>query len=121
MRRLFSALALFATLAACGSSSTAPAATIAGSWVGPTGTQVLSLTLVTNNGMVSGSGTITRTPTGTRALTVSGSFTGSTFTATLSSGIASPFQITATLSESTLTGSLNGSGFAGDPVIMQRQ
>src|SRR4051812_26852571 len=56
MKRL--ALALVLMFATACSDVTGPDAKLAGSWIGTTQGQTLSMTLVENNGVVSGSGTL---------------------------------------------------------------
>lgn len=94
---------------------------IAGAWRGTVGTQILSITLVENNGVVTGSGTLTNTPTGTRAGTITGVLSGSRLSVTFSSGTLQPFNLDATVTGSAITGALNGSGFAGDAITLTRQ
>lgn len=121
MRRLI-LITLTALVAACGGdSSTAPKQTVAGTWMGVTGLQTLTMTLVENGGVVSGTGTLTNTPTGTRAMTVAGTHTGTSLTATLSSGTLQPVNLQATVSGNGMSGTLTGSGFAGDPIMLTRQ
>ncbi|HXU02128.1 MAG TPA: hypothetical protein VN903_14255, partial [Polyangia bacterium] len=100
------------TLTSPGSSATATMpvtvslVSAAGTWRGVTGTQVLTVTLVDNGGAISGSGTLTNTPTGTRALIANGALVGSKVSLTLSSGTVQPFNLDATLAGATMTGSL---------------
>jgi hypothetical protein len=110
------------SLAACGGdSSTAPTITVAGAWTGTVSTQVIDMTLVENAGAVSGSGTISNTPTGTRALTISGTFAAGTMNVTMSSGTIQPinFRATVVLPKS-MAGTLTGSGFTGEVVTFSR-
>lgn len=108
-----------ALLAACGS-STEPKPTVAGRWTGVIGGQMLDVTLVENSGVVNGTGTITNTPTGTRALTITGTFANPAFTATMTSGTIQPINLSATVSGNQMNGTLNGSGFTGDAIILTR-
>jgi hypothetical protein len=94
---------------------------LSGTWVGNVGTQVLTMTLVESSGNVTGSGTLTGTPSGTRAQVITGSLLNSTFTATLTSGGATPFNITATVNGATMIGTLTGSGFTGDAITLTKQ
>ena len=118
MRR-FAAVLAFAMLAACGD-STAPAPTVDGTWTGQTGSQLFTLTLNQSGTSVTGSGTVTNTPTGTRALTVVGSFNAPTLTATLSSGSIQPINLTASVNGKAMTGSLSGSGWNGEAITLNR-
>src|SRR5262245_39361007 len=91
MKRFLICLALAA--AACGGESTSappPKPTISGTWNGVSVLQPTSLTLLETNGTVTGTGIISGTPVGVRALTVSGIFTSLDFSLTLSSGTAQP-------------------------------
>lgn len=114
-------LSILAGLVSCGGgsdSSTGPAKTgVTGTWIGSVGTQTLSMALVENSGVVSGSGSLTGVG-GPFAQTITGAFTAPTLTITLTSGQHPPFTLTATLSGTALTGSLNGSGFTGDAITL---
>jgi hypothetical protein len=112
-------VAMTLVVAACGS-STGPKVTVAGTWAGVTGAQVLTVTLAENSGTVSGSGTLTNTPAGTIALTVSGSFVGSTVSLAMTSGLHPAFNVTGTVAGNTMTGALQGSGFTGDAITLTR-
>jgi hypothetical protein len=127
--RLLVALCLSATvLAGC----TEPKASLsaAGAWQGSVGTQVLTATLAQDNaGSVTGTGTMTNTPSGTRALTITGavadnssSSTSMNISLTLTSGgTTTPFNLTGTVSESAIVGKLNGSGFTDDAIVLHKQ
>lgn len=101
-------------------SSTGPKITVAGTWAGVTNAQLLTLTLVENSGEVSGSGTLTNTPSGTIAITVSGPFVGSTVSLALTSGLHPAINLTGTVAGNTMTGSLQGSGFTGNAIVLTR-
>lgn len=127
MRRfLLTCLAI--SLVACGGESTSapppPKPTISGTWTGVTGPQPVSLTLLESNGTVNGSGTISNTPTGVRALSITGIFNpdGVHFSLTLSSGTAQPVNYTGTYNGvKQLVGTFVGSGFTGETVILNKQ
>jgi hypothetical protein len=121
MRKIL-ALALLVTLAACGDDKpTQPAAaTATGTWAGTIEGQQLTLTLVQNGGAVSGTGTMSNTPSGTRALTATGTFTAPNLTLTLSSGTAAPMALQGAVSGNALTATLSGSGWTGEAITMQR-
>jgi hypothetical protein len=121
MRHL--ALLLALTLACKGDSPAAPTVSLAGRWVGSVGTQTIDLTMSESSGTVAGSGTISNTPTGTRALTVSGSYTGGPIghvDVTLSSGTAQPFALSGQVYAASILGSLTGSGFTGDVITLTK-
>jgi hypothetical protein len=122
MRRIV-LFALALALACKGDSPVAPNVSLAGRWVGSIGTQTIDLTLTESSGTVAGSGTISNTPTGTRALTVSGTYTAGPIghvDVTLSSGTAQPFALSGQVYATSILGSLNGSGFTGDVVTFTR-
>lgn len=115
-------------VAGCGD-STAPRQVVSGFWQGLlTGNQVLSMTILENSGIVTGTGTLTNTPSGTRAQTVSGTFANGMLDATFTSGTAAPFILHATYGVVTiqgmqapqLTGTINGSGFNAESVILTK-
>jgi hypothetical protein len=115
------------TISSPGTSATATyavtvtVASVAGTWVGATAAgQILSISLVENSGVVSGSGSLTGAG-GPFAQTISGVFVAPTLTLTLSSGLHPPFNLQATLAGSTMTGALNGSGFANDAITLTKQ
>ena len=130
-RRMMTPLLALAIAIGCGGESTSspppPPATLTGSWGGVAVTQPTTLTLLENNGVVSGTGTIANTPTGTRALTVTGIFTnGTNFSLTLSSGTIQPINFSGTLNRTVtapqqLIGTFTGSGFNGEAVILSKQ
>lgn len=120
--RQFLMTVLCSVLVACGSDGgTAPKPTVSGTWSGVVAGQTLSLTLIENAGSVNGTGTITNTPTGTRALTVTGTFVNPTFTATMTSGTVQPIALQASVVASRMTGSLTGSGFTGEAITLMHQ
>lgn len=122
MRKLLIAGVVLA-LAACGKDSTAPVPTVSGTWRGVVGAQQIVVTLTDNGGVVNGSGTITNTPIGTRALTVTGSFVAPvTVSLTLSSGTAQPFNFHGNRANTglTMSGALSGSGFTGESISFYR-
>lgn len=116
-------------VAACGGESSSapppPKPSITGTWTGMSVLQPTSLTLLETNGIVTGSGTIAGTPTGTRALTVTGIFNNPTFSLTLSSGTLQPINYTGSLNPNALPmqliGNYSGSGFNGEAVILTKQ
>lgn len=116
-------LALLVFAASCKKDATAPPPTVTGTWAGFTGSQKLTITITENAGTVGGSGTITNTSTGTRALSITGSWSRPTLSITFSSGTAQPFNLTANLNPAgtNLAGPLNGSGFSGEVMSMTRQ
>jgi hypothetical protein len=116
-RRAAAGLAIIAV----SSCSTEPKVQVSGVWTGTIETQVLTLTLNEASGVVSGSGTLTNTPSGTRAQTVSGSYVEPTISMTLSSGSAQPINLTGTVSSSTIAGTLNGSGFSSNAITLTRK
>lgn len=124
MRRLVPLLVL-CLLAACkGDSPAAPNVSVNGRWVGSVGTQTIDMTLAQQSNTVTGSGTITNTPSGTRALTISGSYTAGPIghvDVTLSSGTTQPFALSGQVYATSILGSLTGSGFTGDVVTFTKR
>ena len=120
-------LLLAASLVACGGSETQapppPPPTVSGTWTGIAGPsfQQLTITLVDNSGAVTGNGTIANTPTGTRALTGSGTFVNKELVMTLTSGTVATISIRANMSgNDTLIGTVSGSGFNNDTLILKK-
>jgi hypothetical protein len=112
--------------AACGDATGLDPADVNGTWTGsPIGIgQTLTLTLVDNRGQVTANGTMTNTPTGTRAMQGTGTFDGHRLVLTLSSGTAQPVNLSTRYHPSRppqLIGELNGSGFARDSIILTKQ
>lgn len=111
-------MAAAAAVLACGDNDPSPQ--VGGVWQGTLDDQVFTLTLSEASGQVNGNGTITNTPTGTRALTVTGTFVPpSTISLTMSSGTTTPFNMQGTVSTTAIVGKLNGSGFAGEVLILK--
>jgi hypothetical protein len=123
MKRMVVMLAALLLVACSGKSPVAPLPpTVTGNWQGDiAGPQVLTLALSQSGGTVSGSGILTNTPSGTRALTATGTFIDPVLSMTISSGTTQPFNLTATLTNGTLYGNLQGSGFTGSMIAMYRQ
>jgi hypothetical protein len=104
--------------------------TLGGAWSGPIvvrgldGTvvetpQKLTLTLNESGGVVSGSGSLTGTPTGTMSVAADGTLVGMKLAAALRSGAFS-VRVQGTLTGRTIVGTLDGSGFSGDSFILSR-
>ena len=119
MRRLFAAVALVA-FTACDSFDPLIENTVTGTWRGSTGSQNLVLVMQQAGRTVAGSGTITSTAAGTRNLSVSGTFTEPSFTATLTPVGAQTITMQATVEGRSLVGTLTGGGFNGDGVSLLR-
>jgi hypothetical protein len=124
LRRAFTGL-IAAALSGCaatdGKDTTSPPtkSPLSGSWAGAVNSQTLSLTLVEKAGVVSGTGTLSGTADGMRAVTVNGTFADPSLTAVISPGTFQPFNLQATLSGTTLSGTLSGSGFSGQAITMK--
>jgi len=126
MKRFLLACLVFA--AACGGDSTSapppPKPTVSGTWNGLAVLQPTSLTLLETNGTVTGTGIISGTPTGVRALSVTGILTNVDFSLTLTSGTANPINFKGKINTATppqLIGTFVGSGFNGETVILNKQ
>lgn len=120
MRRrtlLFTAIAL----AACG--STEPSAIISGNWAGFTaGVAGLQATLLATNGSVTGNGTLVVVGGSNFTVTITGVATGQTVSLTLTSGLHPAILYQATITNSTtLTGTLTGSGFIGESLVLKKE
>lgn len=94
---------------------------LSGTWTGSVGSQLLTLNIVESGGVVSGNGTLTNTPTGTRALVASGTLASSTVNITMTSGTIQPFSLQGTVLGASIVGTLNGSGFTNNPITMTKQ
>lgn len=112
-------------LAACGGDTTAPARIeVAGSWngsfssAGVTGT--IAMTLQETSGAVTGNGTLTGGGTAT-PLTVTGTYAPPNASLALHATGFNDINLSGTVSDQTLTGTLNGSGFVGVSITMNRQ
>lgn len=94
--------------------------TATGTFTGVIGSQALSVTLLQSGSAVSGVGTITNTPTGTRALSITGSFTSPNLIVTITSGSTTPFSLQGTIGADAIAASLTGAGFNGDALSLYR-
>ena len=117
-------LVLLGVVAACGE-DTAPR-TVTGSWSGAT--MVSSLNFVVNADLEDAGGTVSGTGHVASAgidcdPDIAGSRSGSTVSLTLNCAGYTPFTYTADLAKNgrTLTGSLSGSGFDNDVLVLTRQ
>lgn len=125
MPRMLYAMALAALLWACGGDDSSGPSTpdIAGAWSGtvqPSGTLVLNLS--ETNGNVTGNGTLTAPGVGV-SITASGTYVRSTASAslTLSSPGFETVNLNATVTDTKMVGSLNGSGFVNAAISLDRQ
>lgn len=120
--------ALLAVLAACsGGGGTEPVTPTAptpisatGSWMGISGSQVLAVSLLQNGASVAGSGTLSNTATGLRALVITGSYLTGSLSVSITSGNAQPFNLQGAVTANAIAGSLSGSGFNGDVISLNR-
>lgn len=123
MKIRHTALIAAALLAACDSSSTAPARFSAqGTWAGQEtdGTMLVSLTLTQQGDAVAGTGTVK----GEReiAVTAEGSSVSNDFTVTLTSPGYQPVQMTGGFtSRNEIAAYMVGSGFYGDEIVLHKQ
>jgi hypothetical protein len=116
--RHMAALALIALAACGGSTEPKPAPWYDGTWSGTTGGQTITLDMIENGGAVTGTGTITGTPT--RALTVAGTYSAPTLVVTLTAGLAPAVSLRGTVNGATMAATLTGSGFTGEGITMTR-
>jgi hypothetical protein len=120
--QLFAVIAALLIYSACGGDSSGPKTTVAGSWSG-TGTTstssfTLSLILAENSGAVTGTGTLSGGSS--IALTVTGTYSAPSVGLTFSSPGFENLNFSGTVSGKTMTGTLNGSGFAGNAITLTK-
>jgi hypothetical protein len=120
-------LALLVFVAACGGDSTGPTKIEAeGAWQGTIndngGNQIgtMSLTLTETSGNVSGTGNLSNAGTGI-AVTASGTYSQPNLSLNLTTPGFSATNLTATVGQRTMTGTLNGSGFVNSAITLQRR
>jgi hypothetical protein len=120
MRR-FLAIALVAMLVGCGGDSTEPTLTLTGTWSGALDVSTLRLQLTQSGTDVTGSGSATAGTTSI-PLTIAGTVSnGTSFALTASSSGFSAMNFSGTFGKSTMTGTVNGSGFTNSAVTLTRQ
>lgn len=126
MRHAIAAMAVVAFLAvpACGGDAgpTGPAAfDVSGQWSGQSGSGQFTLTLNEDaDGDITGGGSVSG-PGGSASLDVSGSHVGENVTLQMSSSGFADLNYSATLdNENRMTGTLNGSGFDGETLVLNR-
>lgn len=109
-------------LAACGDGSgpSDNSPTLAGTWVGTLGPGTISATMTDKKGTVAGSAAI---DVGTLlcAPSIAGTRTATNFTITFTCSGFVPFTYTGTVSATTLSGALQGSGFTGETLTLTKQ
>jgi hypothetical protein len=120
-------LALLVLVAACGGDSTGPTKIEAeGAWHGTIndngGNQIgtMSLTLTETSGSVSGTGNLSNAGTGI-AVTATGTYSQPNLSLNLTAPGFSAVNLTATVGQRTMTGTLNGSGFVNSAITLQRE
>lgn len=120
-------LAVALCVVSCGGDTPTEPAPIAvqGTWNGPvqvtsSSSGSMALTLTETNGTVSGSGTLAASG-GSVAVTANGTYVPPTLSLTISAPGFSDLNLTATVGEQQMTGTLNGSGFLNSAVILNRQ
>jgi hypothetical protein len=119
-------LALTAFTVACGGDGgnepTVPE--IEGQWNGPintsSGSGSLALTLNAAGGNVTGTGTLT-VPGDALSLTVTGNYAPPDVSLQMSSPGFEPLNLSGTVSDQTIVGTLNGSGFVNIAITLSRQ
>ena len=123
-KALLVALGLLAS-PACGKDSTGPARIeVEGQWSGQLqsdgGSALLVMTLTETNGTVTGSGNIA-TGTDAIALDANGTYSPPNVSLTLTAPGFSNMNLTATVGQTQMTGTINGSGFVSASVSLTRQ
>ena len=124
MRRLILLLAVLALSGCFDNSGTEPIISLNGLWGGFLGSQEFKMGLGDSNGVVAGSGTITSPSTGSRGFTVSGSYEKGTtghLNVMLTNGSTLNINLVADVSLLSMTGTLNGSGYNGNVITLNRQ
>jgi hypothetical protein len=107
---------------ACGGSTEPKATSVAGTWTGQTGSQVMTLVLTQSGASIGGTASLTNTPTGTRSFTVVGTRAeGELLNVTLTSGISS-VNMSAAVNPNgrEMIGTLSGGGFGGELITLRR-
>ena len=112
-------------LAACSDSNEPSRIEIEGSWTGQFATSggtpvTLNMTLIETNGAVTGNSTLV-TSGGSIAETVTGTYSPPSVSLQFHSDGFEDSNLSGTVGESTLTGTLNGSGFNNIAITLQRQ
>jgi hypothetical protein len=120
MRRLLAALLLVSVAVSCDTFDPLIENTVTGTWRGSSSGQTFELIMQQAGTTVAGSGTITSTGTGTRVLSVSGTFTEPNFSATLTPNGAAAISLVATVEGRSLVGTLTGGGFSGAGIALTR-
>ena len=128
MRRAYRGVAFVLVLAACGGGDSAGPGTevaVAGTWSGRVTasngvTATLQISISEHSSDVSGTGWLKLT-SDSLGLSVSGSYDSPTLAATISSQGFQPMQLAATVSETEMVGTLDGSGFQNRAITLKRQ
>lgn len=119
MRRLLAVVAL-AALAACDSFNPLVDNTVTGTWRGSAAAQTFVIVMQQSGTVVAGTGTITSTATGTRNLSVSGTFNQPSFAGTLTPTGGQAITIQGTVEGRSFVGTVSGGGFNGEGLALLR-
>jgi hypothetical protein len=116
---------LVALAVGCGGDSNGPSTPkVSGQWTGPintsTGSGTLSLTLNDAGGNVTGTGTLS-VPGDALALTVTGNYSAPNVSLQMTSPGFEPMNLSGTVDDRKIQGTLNGSGFVSIAVTLDRQ
>ena len=119
--RSLAALTLIFAVGCGGDKATAPAVNTSatGSWTGTSSGSTLSMVLNDNSGTVTGSGTLSASSS--IALTITGNHAGANVSLTMSAPGYEPLNYAGTLNDRTIIGSLNGSGFTNQSLVVTKQ
>jgi hypothetical protein len=120
MRRLLG-IVLIAALAACGGDPSEPKLTLSGTWAGLLEASTIRLTLSQAGTDVTGAGTVVAGTTSIPLMAVGTVSKGSSFALTVSSPGFSPLNFSGTFGKTTMTGTINGSGFTNAAVTLTKQ
>src|SRR5512138_2653443 len=118
MRRLLAVVAL-AVVVACDNFNPLVDNTVTGTWRGTTAGQTFLIVMQQSGTTVAGTGTITAT-TGTRNLSLSGTFNQPAFTGTLTVTGGQAITLQGTVEGRSFVGTVTGGGFNGEGLALTR-
>ena len=120
MRRLLACLLLVSVATSCDTFDPLIENTVTVTWRGESTGQTFLVVMQQSGSTVAGTGTITSTASGTRTLSVSGTFTQPNFNGTLTPNGEPAIALVATVEGRSLVGTLTGGGFNGAGIALTR-